>query len=95
MEKRSKLPTTCPSCSSTLNVRTLQCSSCDTAVSGNFALPPLLLLTDDEQLFITDFVRFSGSIKDMSKHLKLSYPSVRNMLDAIIAKIESLNSQES
>jgi hypothetical protein len=39
-------------------------------------------------MFILHFVLFSGSNKDMAKHLNLSYPTVRNMLDEIIEKIK-------
>jgi hypothetical protein len=41
----------------------------------------------EEQDFILRFVRCSGSLKDMAKQLGLSYPTVRNLLDEIIEKI--------
>lgn len=83
----NKLPCSCPSCGGQLTVISLQCAQCSTQVSGNFNLPLLAQLTDDEQRFIIDFVKNGGSIKDMVKQLGLSYPTVRNLLDDIIAKI--------
>lgn len=94
MDKKIKLPLSCPSCETKLKVRTMHCDSCGTEVNGKFDLPLLASLNSEEQIFIINFVKFSGSIKEMSKHLKLSYPSVRNLLDEIIEKIKKNESHE-
>ncbi len=86
-----KLPVVCPSCTSELKVKSLHCNVCDTTISGQFKLPILLRLEKKELDFILDFIRCSGSLKIMASNLNLSYPSVRNMLDDLINKIESLN----
>lgn len=83
------LPTKCPSCYGQLDVKSLGCSNCGTEVNGNYPLPALMLLSPEEQDFILTFVKKSGSIKDMASHLKLSYPTVRNMLNEIIKKLEN------
>jgi hypothetical protein len=49
----------------------------------------LALLSDSDQQFILRFVKNSGSLKEMASELKLSYPTVRNMLNEIISKIEA------
>ncbi len=82
------LPCTCPSCLSQLKVKSLKCENCQTEVSGLYDLPVLVRLTPDEQRFILQFVKFSGSLKDMAKYLGLSYPTVRNLLDDIIEKLK-------
>ena len=84
-----KLPHTCPSCSSVLNVKSLICGNCHTEVSGNYSLPLLASLSDDDQEFITNFVKCSGSLKVMAQNMDLSYPTVRNRLDEVILKIET------
>jgi len=56
-------------------------------VSGLYPMPALNRMTEIEQEFVLRFVQFSGSLKDMAKYLKLSYPTVRNMLDEIIKKL--------
>jgi hypothetical protein len=61
-------------------------------ITGSFSLPVFLKLTPKEQEFIMTFVRNSGSLKQMSKALKLSYTTVRNMLDDLIEKLNRLNS---
>jgi len=85
-----KLPHVCPSCASPLSVKSLCCSKCHTEVNGEFELPPLARLENDDRQFITDFVKSSGSLKLMAEKMKLSYPTVRNMLDDVIARLNEL-----
>lgn len=92
MEK--KLPILCPGCGGSLKVKSLYCESCDTTISGSFDLPLFLKLEQKEQDFIMDFVLSSGSLKQMAKSLKLSYPTVRNMLDDLIEKITQLKTED-
>jgi len=82
------LPTNCPSCHSQLKVKCLKCENCETEVSGLFDMPVLARLSFEDQQFIQHFVINSGSLKEMSSELKLSYPTVRNMLNEIITKIK-------
>lgn len=83
------LPTYCPGCHAQLKVKCLKCESCQTEVTGSYDLPFLALLTENDQQFILRFVKNSGSLKEMASQLKLSYPTVRNMLNEIILKIET------
>lgn len=82
------LPCYCPSCQTQLKVKSLKCENCNTEVAGNYELPVFALLPPEDQKFILDFVRHSGSLKEMAKQLNLSYPTVRNLLNGIIEKIE-------
>jgi len=82
------LPANCPSCHSTLKVKCLKCENCQTEVTGLYDLPALALLSTEDQQFILRFVINSGSLKEMASELKLSYPTVRNMLNEIINKIK-------
>jgi hypothetical protein len=85
----SKLPILCPSCDSTLSVSQLTCTSCETHISGNYLLPVFLRLSEDEQLFVVNFTTSGGSLKEMAKKLGKSYPTVRNILDDIIEKLNT------
>lgn len=85
-----KLPITCPSCDSELIVTSLECETCKTSINGMYELPLLLKLNQAEIDFVIEFVKSSGSLKIMAEKLKLSYPSVRNMLDDLINKITTL-----
>lgn len=93
MNKR--LPLKCPSCENLLQVKQLYCENCETEVNGLYSLPIISQLPIDDQKFILNFVKASGSLKVMAQNMKLSYPTVRNRLDEIIDKITNLNTDES
>jgi len=86
----NNLPYVCPSCKAPLQVKSLSCSHCNTEVTGAFELPPLARLEPDDRIFVTEFVKSSGSLKLMAEKMKLSYPTVRNMLDDIIDRLTLL-----
>ncbi|AKU92685.1 hypothetical protein AKJ08_3072 [Vulgatibacter incomptus] len=67
----------------------LACSVCDMQLEGRFEFPELLRLGRDDLDFVLAFVRSSGSLKEMGKHLGQSYPTVRNRLNEIIAKLSA------
>jgi len=83
------LPTVCPSCGGKLDVKRLHCGKCETEVEGLYPLPVLASLSQDDQEFILEFVEASGSLKEMAAILKVSYPTVRNRLDEVIAKLKA------
>lgn len=91
-EQKRRLPLQCPACDSALKVGRLFCEQCDTEVCGRFELPVLAKLTEKEQLFVIDFIKSSGSLKDMAKSLGVSYPTVRNVLDDLIEKLNKIES---
>jgi hypothetical protein len=84
------LPTECPACGLHLRVNTLACASCGTTVQGSFELPALSRLPLEDFQFVSDFIKCSGSLKIMAQQLGLSYPTVRNRLDDIIARIVTI-----
>lgn len=89
-----KLPTSCPSCGSSLAVKRLRCDHCETEVEGLYPLPSLTSISLEDQEFILEFVRTSGSLKEMATILGVSYPTVRNRLDEIIAKLNTKTGKE-
>lgn len=88
-----KLPVKCPSCETALSVTQLSCAQCATVVSGDYALPLLLRMSEEEQNFILQFFISSGSLKEMASQMGNSYPTVRNRLDDIIQKINQLKTK--
>jgi len=82
------LPTICPACNSRLKVKSLLCENCDTQIEGVYRLPVLAQLSTEDQLFLLQFIKASGSLKEMARLLNLSYPTVRNRLDEIIERIK-------
>ena len=88
------LPTYCPSCQTQLKVKKLMCEHCQTEVNGSYELPMLALLSPEDQKFILSFVKSSGSLKEMALQMSLSYPTVRNILNDIIERIETCEKTE-
>jgi hypothetical protein len=91
---QKNLPTICPSCQGILKVQRLSCDACNTSVEGSFDLPILAQLPNDDQEFILHLIQASGSLKDMAARYGISYPTVRNRLDALIEKISRIKKLE-
>lgn len=91
--REKQLPVKCPSCGGGLNVKALVCPDCETEVQGEYELPVLLMLNEDELGFILSFVKNSGSLKEMANERGLSYPTVRNYLNDLIEKIKQLKDE--
>ena len=89
-----RLPSQCPSCASPLTVSQLCCTRCDIRLEGDFQLPALAQLPEDDLLFVQEFVMASGSLKAMAQIRNLSYPTLRNRLDDIIAKLRAVPDAE-
>jgi len=69
-------------------VKRLRCAKCETEVDGLYALPGLASLSQEDQEFVVEFIKASGSLKAMASLLEVSYPTVRNRLDEIISKLK-------
>ncbi len=83
-----RVPAQCPSCSAQLRIRRLGCPSCSTQLEGDYELPGLLQLPAEDLAFVTEFVRASGSLKEMARIEGQSYPTIRNRLNQIIERLE-------
>lgn len=88
------LPKICPSCGKRLSVQAMHCNGCDTQIEGDYNLPVMMQLSAPDQQFVLDFVKSSGSLKEMAQKLGLSYPTVRNRLDDIIAQLNQFEGDE-
>lgn len=89
-----KIPTICPSCEAGMHVRNIRCEACGTEITGDYDFPLITRMSEPYQEFITQFVLSSGSLKEMAKQLKVSYPTVRNHLDEIIEQIHKLQEED-
>jgi len=78
----------CPECNKPLKIARMTCPSCNLAVEGEFELSPLGKLSVDDQAFVIAFVRHHGSIKKMESLFGISYPTVKNRLNAISAALD-------
>jgi hypothetical protein len=62
----------------------------DTGISiqGEFDLPPLARLRYEDQVFVSEFIRSHGSIKELEKAFGISYPTVKNRLNRIVDQLQ-------
>jgi len=78
------LPTQCPLCNGEITVTKVYCRDCDTTLEGRFTVGAFAQLTPKQLEFVETFIRCEGKITRMEAELKLSYPTIRNRLRAII-----------
>ena len=78
----------CSDCDRPLKVARMCCPTCAMVVEGNFEISPLAQLSVDNQAFVIAFVRHHGSIKKMEELFNISYPTVKNRLNAIGAALD-------
>ncbi len=78
----------CPDCNQPLKVARLACPSCKLAIEGEFEVSPLGKLSVDDQAFVIAFLRHHGSLKKMESIFGISYPTVKNRLNAIAAALD-------
>jgi len=74
----------CPVCGEDLSVARYHCESCDTTIEGRFENNAFPGLNGDQIEFVKTFVRCEGKINRMEDELKLSYPTIRNLLHDVI-----------
>jgi len=78
----------CGSCGGHMTITRLDCETCGVAVSGAFEPSALARLSTEEQVFVVAFLRHHGSIKKMESLFGISYPTVKNRLNAVIREID-------
>ena len=58
------------------------------AIEGQFESPVLARLSAEDQVFVMAFVQVHGSIKEMGRIFGISYPTVKNRLNAIAEQLQ-------
>jgi hypothetical protein len=53
------------------------------SIDGEFDLPPMARLGYDDQIFVAEFIRNHGSIKQMESAFGVSYPTIKARLNKI------------
>ncbi len=88
MEKKNfHAPAQCPVRGERMLVTKLRCSHCGTELSGEFAPCRFCRLEEKHLQFVETFLRCRGSIKEVERALGVSYPTVKNMLDAALTAL--------
>lgn len=82
-----KLIERCPACSGALVVTRLQCTCCDTEITGRFQTTLFDRLSPESLSFAELFMRLRGNVKEMERELGVPYSAVRSRLDEIIREL--------
>ncbi|HMC91242.1 MAG TPA: DUF2089 domain-containing protein [Allosphingosinicella sp.] len=80
-------PLNCPVCSERLALTRLTCPACDTELSGGFSTCEFCVLTNDDREVLRVFLSSRGNMKELERHLGVSYPTARARFDALLSKI--------
>jgi hypothetical protein len=80
-------PSNCPVCNSKLALTRLSCPSCETELSGAFAQCEFCVLTDEDRDVLRVFLASRGNMKDLERHLGVSYPTARARFDTLLTKL--------
>ncbi|MGA2513258.1 MAG: DUF2089 domain-containing protein [Candidatus Limnocylindrales bacterium] len=75
---------TCPVCSSELSITRLQCRGCGTAIEGDFNVGLFGRLSREQLALLESFLRARGNAKELERELKVSYPTVRARIEALL-----------
>ncbi len=78
------IPSECPICGGELIITSLECGECETKIAGRFITGPFAHLSNEQLSFVELFVKNEGKINRMEAEMGLSYPTIRNRLNAII-----------
>ncbi|MFN8082548.1 MAG: DUF2089 domain-containing protein [Kineosporiaceae bacterium] len=80
-------PRDCPVCSEQLHVTRLGCPQCGTALSGSFRACEFCGLSDDDRALLRVFLTSRGNMKDVERHLAVSYPTARARFDDLLRRL--------
>jgi hypothetical protein len=83
----ARILTRCPVCESALGVSELQCGRCKTTIHGSFQTCRFCRLPPEHLAFVELFLRSEGNLSRVEKELNLSYPTVRNRLQAALTAL--------
>jgi hypothetical protein len=75
---------TCPVCEGELQVARLRCTTCGTAIEGQFSVGRFGRLSREQMYLLESFLRARGNLRDMERELGISYPTVRNRVEALV-----------
>jgi hypothetical protein len=80
-------PTSCPVCNHRLATTRLTCPECSTELSGAFESCEFCVLSDEDRGVLRVFLASRGNMKELERHLGVSYPTARARFDGLLAKL--------
>ncbi len=80
-------PQDCPVCGDRLLVTRLSCRQCGTELSGSFTACEFCALDADDRALLRVFLASRGNMKDVERHLGVSYPTARARFDSLLGRL--------
>jgi hypothetical protein len=80
-------PRDCPVCGAGLAVTRLSCGSCGSELSGVFESCDYCALTDADRELLRVFLVSRGNMRELERHLGVSYPTARQRYADLLAKL--------
>ena len=80
-------PRDCPVCGEKLRLTRLGCRSCGTDISGDFEACDFCALSSEERLTLRIFLASRGNMRELERHLGVSYPTARARFDVLLTKL--------
>lgn len=80
-------PRHCPVCSDDLHITALGCPRCGTGLSGDFEPCDFCGLDDHDRNLLRVFLVSRGNMKDLERHLGVSYPTARARFDELLGRL--------
>ena len=84
---RPRAPSACPVCGDRLAVTRLGCGTCGTELAGEFAPCDYCALDDRESEMLRVFLASRGNLREVEKHLGVSYPTARARFNELLRKL--------
>jgi hypothetical protein len=80
-------PRDCPVCGTILALTRLSCPGCRTELSGDFAACEFCGLSAEDRQTLRVFLASRGNMKELERHLGVSYPTARARFDALLTRL--------
>lgn len=80
-------PRDCPVCSSRLQITQLGCPHCGTGLTGSFRPCDFCGLDDADRDLLRVFLASRGNMKELERHLGVSYPTARARFEDLLRKL--------
>ena len=80
-------PRDCPVCGKGLDLTRLSCPDCHTELSGSFAACEFCSLSGDDRALLRVFLASRGNMKELERHLGVSYPTARARFDGLLGRL--------
>ena len=82
-----RAPSDCPVCGDQLAVIRLGCASCGTEIGGMFRTCEFCALNEKEADMLRVFLASRGNLREVEKHLGVSYPTARLRFAELLEKL--------